>query len=99
MDYEYENEYGIPRAKEFVQCRQAAEWGMRTIGLYKRLSCKPLPTLRPGSDKMRKLLINTAVLLNNYKVSHGQGSQISTVYLQGDNDEAMEEYIELNMNY
>lgn len=38
IEEEYANGFGLARAATFVACRQAAEWGMKVLGSYRRLT-------------------------------------------------------------
>lgn len=81
IEEEYLQGSGSVRAATFVACRQAAEWGMKVLGSYRRLTVG----FDRKSPRHRKRLIDVACLLNNFKVSNGQGNQISIVYSGCDN--------------
>ena len=34
IEYEFNHQYGVAQATDFVQLRQAAKWSMLTIGLF-----------------------------------------------------------------
>ena len=72
IEEEFQSGHSSVRAATFVAARQAAEWGMKVLGSYKRL----VTGFDRKSPAYRKLVIDVACLLNNFKVSNGQGKLI-----------------------
>ncbi len=73
---EYEDKLKLSAA--ITSCRQAAEWGMRSVRSKMPRLAVPLAV----NDRERKLILETAVKLYNLKIKLIGLSQISTVYAE-----------------
>lgn len=66
----------LVRIHKYVSLRQSAEWGMRALqGTFTRLKSR-----LTSNNRMRKLIIETIVLLSNFRTAHVGLNQIATVF-------------------
>jgi hypothetical protein len=66
----------LVRIHKYVSLRQSAEWGMRALqGTFTRLKSR-----LTSNNRMRKLIIETIVLLSNFRTAHVGLNQIDTVF-------------------
>lgn len=66
----------LVRIHRYVSLRQSAEWGMRALqGTFTRLKSR-----LTANNRMRRLIIETIVLLSNFRTTHVGLNQIATVF-------------------
>jgi len=66
----------LVRIHRYISLRQSAEWGMRALqGTFTRLKSR-----LTSNNRMRKLVIETIVLLSNFRTVHVGLNQIATVF-------------------
>ena len=66
----------LERIHRYISLRQSAEWGMRALqGTFTRLKSR-----LTSNNRMRKLIIETVILLSNFRTAHVGLNQIATVF-------------------
>ena len=66
----------LQRVHRYISLRQAAEWGMRALqGTFTRLKSR-----LTSNNLMRALIIETILLLSNFRTTHVGLNQIATVF-------------------
>ena len=66
----------LERAHRYVSLRQSAEWGIRALqGTFTRLKSR-----LTSNNRIRSLIIETILLLSNFRTTHVGLNQIATVF-------------------